>query len=104
MSTVEKYVAIILLVLVFVEMYAPSTTANDLQDNRCHHKSKWLKCGPCCQRAKRSCRLHCKGCKPYPGDKNKDPCYVHRNNTNYMKYFYLKGCGQKCGIPKQIQG
>ena len=87
--------------LLLVAMRTHSSFANDLKNNRCKWNSKWTGCGQCCLVAYKKCVLYCVGCPAYSGSKTKDPCFIHENNKQYMKYFRSKNCGSKCGLPKK---
>ena len=97
MSAVGGFLKIAIL-LVSMVIYSSLAAQTNIVQDRCKYRSPyWPPCGICCQKAQIVCNTYCKGC---PAWKNKQPCFVHLNNTNYMKYFYTKDCHKKCGLTK----
>jgi hypothetical protein len=99
MSAVGGFVKIAILLLVSMVIYSSLAAQTNIVQNRCNYTSPYWKngCGICCQKAQLVCNTYCKGCLAW---KNKQPCFVHLNNKNYMKYFYTKDCHKKCGLTK----
>ena len=54
-------------------------------------------CGNCCNFAFYKCSYLCPKCPKFG---SYDPCYLHEDNSNYMKFFKSKRCPSLCNMKR----